>query len=37
MLPAPDAFAVAPCTFNTVGKWVVGISHTLALGLLNEA
>jgi phosphopantothenoylcysteine synthetase/decarboxylase len=37
VLPAPDAFAVAPCTFNTVGKWSTGISDTLALGLLNEA
>jgi phosphopantothenoylcysteine synthetase/decarboxylase len=37
VLPAPDAFAVAPCTFNTVGKWAAGISDTLALGLLNEA
>ena len=37
VLPPPDAFAVAPCTFNTVGKWAAGISDTLALGLLNEA
>jgi flavoprotein len=28
---------VAPCTFNTVGKWAAGISDTLALGLLNQA
>jgi phosphopantothenoylcysteine synthetase/decarboxylase len=37
VLPQPDAFAVAPCTFNTFNKWVAGISDTLALGLLNEA
>lgn len=37
VLPVPDAFVVAPCTFNTVGKWAAGISDTLALGLLNEA
>jgi hypothetical protein len=36
-LPPADAFAVAPCTFNTVNKWAAGISDTLALGLLNEA
>jgi Flavoprotein len=28
---------VAPATFNTINKWAVGISDTLALGLLNEA
>jgi phosphopantothenoylcysteine synthetase/decarboxylase len=33
----PDAFVVAPATFNTVNKWANGISDTLALGLLNEA
>jgi phosphopantothenoylcysteine synthetase/decarboxylase len=32
----PDAFAVAPATFNTINKWASGISDTLALGLLNE-
>lgn len=37
VLPTADAFAVAPCTFNTVNKWAAGISDTLALGLLNEA
>jgi phosphopantothenoylcysteine synthetase/decarboxylase len=37
VLPPADAFAVAPCTFNTVNKWAAGISDTLALGLLNEA
>ena len=28
---------IAPATFNTVNKLAVGISDTLALGLLNEA
>ncbi|HEY0718202.1 MAG TPA: flavoprotein [Streptosporangiaceae bacterium] len=37
LLPSPDALVVAPATFNTVNKWVQGISDTLALGLLNEA
>jgi hypothetical protein len=34
----PDATAVlaAPLTFNTVNKWAMGVSDTLALGLLNE-
>lgn len=36
VLPPADAFAVAPCTFNTANKWAAGISDTLALGLLNE-
>ncbi|MFJ6573882.1 flavoprotein [Streptomyces sp. NPDC091292] len=36
-LPAPDAIAVAPATFNTVNKWAAGISDTLALGILCEA
>jgi phosphopantothenoylcysteine decarboxylase len=36
-LPHADAIAVAPATFNTVNKWVAGISDTFALGLLNEA
>ena len=37
ILPAPDVFAAAPATFNTINKWAAGISDTLALGLLNEA
>ena len=37
VLPAPDAIAVAPATFNTINKWAAGISDTLALGLLTEA
>jgi phosphopantothenoylcysteine decarboxylase len=36
-LPRADAIAVAPATFNTVNKWIAGISDTFALGLLNEA
>ncbi|TCO65581.1 flavoprotein [Actinocrispum wychmicini] len=36
-LPRADAIAVAPATFNTINKWVAGISDTFALGLLNEA
>ncbi|MFJ6195390.1 hypothetical protein [Micromonospora sp. NPDC092111] len=28
---------VIPVTFNTVNKWAVGASDTLALGILNEA
>ena len=37
LLPRPDAVIAVPATFNTVNKWVAGISDTLALGLLNEA
>ena len=37
VLPLPDALVVAPATFNTINKWALGISDTLALGLLNEA
>ena len=37
VLPPADAFVIAPATFNTVNKWALGISDTLALGLLNEA
>jgi phosphopantothenoylcysteine synthetase/decarboxylase len=37
VLPPPDALIVAPATFNTINKWVQGISDTLALGLLNES
>jgi phosphopantothenoylcysteine synthetase/decarboxylase len=36
-LPPPDAIAVAPATFNTINKWAVGVSDTLALGILCEA
>jgi phosphopantothenoylcysteine synthetase/decarboxylase len=36
VLPAPDAFVIAPATFNTMNKLASGISDTLALGLVNE-
>lgn len=35
--PPADAIAVAPATFNTINKWAIGISDTLALGILCEA
>jgi hypothetical protein len=37
VLPRPDAFVIAPATFNTINKLASGASDTLALGLLNEA
>jgi phosphopantothenoylcysteine decarboxylase len=37
VLPLANAIVVAPATFNTINKWVAGISDTFALGLLNEA
>lgn len=37
VLPPPDAFVIAPATFNTINKLAHGISDTLALGLVNEA
>src|SRR2546430_4154194 len=37
VLPRADAVAVVPATFNTINKWAAGISHTSALGTLNEA
>ncbi|GAA2471499.1 hypothetical protein Ahu01nite_078800 [Winogradskya humida] len=37
VLPRPDAFVVAPATFNTINKMAYGASDTLALGMLNEA
>jgi phosphopantothenoylcysteine decarboxylase len=37
VLPPADAVAVVPATFNTINKWVAGISDTVALGILNEA
>lgn len=36
-IPRGDAVHVEPATFNTINKWALGISDTLALGLLNEA
>ncbi|MGC4895403.1 flavoprotein [Micromonospora sp. DT31] len=37
VLPSADAMLVCPATVNTVNKWAVGITDTLALGLLIEA
>jgi phosphopantothenoylcysteine synthetase/decarboxylase len=37
ILPAANAVAVVPATFNTINKWVNGSSDTLALGVLHEA
>ncbi|MFE7524409.1 flavoprotein [Kitasatospora sp. NPDC057542] len=36
-LPDPDAVVVSPATFNTINKWALGISDTLALGILCES
>lgn len=36
VLPPADALVVYPATFNTINKWALGISDTLALGLLCE-
>ena len=36
VLPPADAVLVYPTTFNTINKWALGISDTLALGLLCE-
>jgi phosphopantothenoylcysteine synthetase/decarboxylase len=36
VLPPADAVGVYPATFNTINKWALGISDTLALGLLCE-
>jgi Flavoprotein len=36
VLPRADALVVFPATFNTTNKWVLGVSDTLALGLLCE-
>src|SRR4051812_14932081 len=32
VLPRPDAFVIAPATFNTINKMAYGASDTLALG-----
>ncbi len=37
VLPPPSAILVAPATANTINKWALGISDTLALGLLTES
>ena len=34
--PRADAIVVFPATFNTINKWALGISDTLALGILCE-
>jgi phosphopantothenoylcysteine synthetase/decarboxylase len=36
VLPAADVVVAYPATFNTLNKWVLGISDTLAVGLLCE-
>ncbi len=36
VLPRAEAIVVFPATFNTINKWALGISDTLALGLLCE-
>jgi len=37
VLPPPDAMVVGGASSNTLVKWALGISDTLALGLLTEA
>ena len=36
ILPRADAIVVFPATFNTLNKWALGLSDTLAVGLLSE-
>ena len=36
ILPRADAILVFPATFNTLNKWALGITDTLALGILCE-
>jgi phosphopantothenoylcysteine synthetase/decarboxylase len=36
IFPRANAITVAPATFNTLNKWALGITDTLALGLLCE-
>ena len=36
VLPRADAIVVFPATFNTINKWALGISDTLATGILCE-
>lgn len=36
MLPRADAIVVFPASFNTLNKWALGISDTLAVSLLCE-
>ena len=35
-LPPADAVVVAPTTFNTINKWALGITDTVAVGMLCE-
>ncbi|TYC18333.1 flavoprotein [Actinomadura syzygii] len=35
-LPPADAAVVAPATFNTINKWALGITDTVAVGMLCE-
>ncbi|MGK5551912.1 flavoprotein [Actinomadura kijaniata] len=35
-LPPADAVVAAPVTFNTVNKWALGITDTVAVGMLCE-
>jgi phosphopantothenoylcysteine synthetase/decarboxylase len=35
-LPPADAVVVAPATFNTINKWALGITDTVAAGMLCE-
>ena len=37
VLPSADAMLVTPATSNTIAKWALGVSDTLALGLITEA
>ena len=37
VLPPAGAMLVCPATANTINKWALGISDTLALGLITEA
>jgi Flavoprotein len=36
VFPRADAIVVFPATFNTTNKWALGISDTLAIGILCE-
>ena len=35
-VPEADAIVVAPATFNTINRWVSGITNTVAVGTLCE-
>ncbi|WP_067830554.1 flavoprotein [Actinomadura kijaniata] len=35
-LPPADAVVAAPVTFNTINKWALGITDTVAVGMLCE-